>query len=217
MSPLPAPDETDLWRTRLDVAPDDSARLAALLSADERRRADGFPLEADRVRFVAMRGQLREVLAAYLDASPGALAFEPGARGKLRLAGAGAPAGLTFSMAETGDHALIAVARGREIGVDLEEVRPGVLGDAEVALMLSPAERHAIDRLDPPERLRALSALWVQKEAYAKARGDGLADAGEGWSLRMLDAGPDFAAALVVEGAMGRVRWAPVTRAQAAT
>jgi 4'-phosphopantetheinyl transferase len=206
-------------------APHECTRLAALLSAQERRGADRVRPERERRRFVAMHGYLREVLAAYVGASPAALAFEPGARGKLRLAGAGASAGLTFSIADTGDHALIAVARGREIGVDLEEVRLGVLGDEEVALMLSPAERRALDRLDAGTRLRALCALWVQKEAYAAARGDGLAlappaigaDACEGWSLRMLDAGPDFAAALVVEGAMGRVRWAPVARAQAAT
>ncbi len=64
-----------------------------------------------------------------------------------------------------------------------------------------------IDRLPAVDRTRALFALWVQKEAYAKARGVGLAldlqaidvSACEGWDVRTIDVGPGFAAALAVE------------------
>jgi 4'-phosphopantetheinyl transferase len=217
VSPLPAPDETHLWRVRLDITRDELARFAAVLSEDEVLRAKRFLFERDRDRFVAMLGQLREVLATYVDCTAADLAFGYGLRGKPRLVGQGAAEGVTFSVSHTGSHALIGIAREREIGVDLEEVRPNVLGDAEAALLVSADERRALWRLEPRVRERALFSLWVQKRAYAKARGATLArdlrsidvDACDEWSLRMLDVGPDFAAALVVEGPTSRVRWSP--------
>jgi 4'-phosphopantetheinyl transferase len=212
VSPLPAAGETHLWRLRLDVAPAELARLAEHLSADERRRASRLQLERDRRRAIAARGRLREVLASYVDATPAQVAFAYGAHGKPRLVGLRASA-LRFSLSHTGDHALLAVTRDREVGVDLETIRPEALGEREAALFLSAAERRAIDRLPAADRPRALFALWVQKEAYAKACGLGLAldlqaidvSACEGWDVRMLDAGPGFAAALAVETSCGQV------------
>jgi 4'-phosphopantetheinyl transferase len=212
VSPLPATGETHLWRLRLDVVPAELARLADHLSADERRRASRLHLERDRRRAVAGRGRLREVLATYLDATPAQVTFAYGVHGKPRLAGLRA-SGLRFSLSHTGDHALIAVTRDREVGVDLETVRPEALGAREAALFLTAAERRTIERLPAADRPQALFAVWVQKEAYAKARGLGLAldlqaidvSACEGWDVRMLDAGPGFAAALAVETSGGEV------------
>ena len=208
--PLPATGETHLWRLRLDVAAPELARLGEHLSADERRRAGRFQLDRDRRRFVAGRGRLREVLASYVDGPPGQVAFAYGPRGKPRLEGPRASR-LRFNLSHTADHALIAVSRDREVGVDLETIRAEALGETEAALFLSPAERRVIDRLPVADRPRALFLLWVQKEAYAKARGDGLAldlqaidvSACEGWDVRTLDAGPGFAAALAVERGFG--------------
>ena len=225
-SPLPAPDETHLWRIRLDVTAEELARFAAVLSEDEHLRARRFLFERDRYRFVAMRGQLREVLATYVGVPAAELEFGFGARGKPRLVGKGVAERITFSVAHTGPHALIGVACDREIGVELEEVRPHVLGHAEAAWLAAPRERRALERLAPRERERALFSLWVQKEAYAKARGERAAndrqkaEMGERdeWSVRMLDVGPQFAAALVVEGpAVQRVRWSPLELDEATT
>ena len=230
--PLPEPDEAHLWRVRLHGAPDEFARLATLLSAEEHVRAGRFRFERDRHRFVIARGRLREVLAAYLECPPAQVAFGYGPRGKPRLAGDGAGTGLTFSLSHTGTHGLVGIARGRRIGVDLEGIRPDVLGDAEASLLLAEAERRDLDRLPSSDRLRALLAAWVQKEAYAKARGDGLAldlraievdvrpdgpgglrrdrqhaDPATRWCVRTLEVGPEFAAALAVEGSAGRLGW----------
>lgn len=210
--PLPADGETHLWRLRLDVAAAELDRLFDHLSPDERRRAGRLQLGRDRRRYVAGRGRLREILATYLDDAPAQVAFAYGPRGKPRLAGLPASA-LRFSLSHTGDHALVAVTRDREVGVDLETIRPAAMGDGEAALFLSPAERRAVDRVPLIDRARVLFLLWVQKEAYAKARGDGLAldlpaiDLGacEGWDVRTLDAGPGFAAALAVEASCGQI------------
>lgn len=213
--PLPEPDEAHLWLYPLAGPPDEIVRLAALLSGEEQVRAGRFRFERDRHRFVVARGRLREVLGAYLACSPARVTFGYGARGKPRLAGAAVGTGLAFSLSHTGDHALVGVTRGRQIGVDLEEIRPDVLGEAEASLLLSEPERHAIARLPPADRVRAFFTAWVQKEAYAKARGDGLAldlqaidlTACEGWEVRALEIGGEFAAALATRGPVTELRW----------
>jgi 4'-phosphopantetheinyl transferase len=210
VSPLPAEGGTHLWRLRIDVEAAGLARLAESLSADEHRRARRLRFGRDRHRYVAGRGRLREVLATYVDTAPAQVVFAYGPRGKPRLGGLRA-CDLRFSLSHTGDDALIAITRGREVGVDLESIRPELLGETEASLFLSPSERRLIDRLPAAERTRALFTLWVQKEAYAKALGDGLAldlqaieiSACSGWDVRTLDAGPGFAAALAVERGLG--------------
>ena len=217
VSSLPAENETHLWRLRLDVAAAEVARLLESLSSDERRRASRLRFGRDRYRFVVGRGRLREVLATYVDAAPAQVVFAYGPRGKPRLGGL-RTGDLRFSLSHTGDDALIAITRGREVGVDLESVRPDALGETEASLFLSPSERRVIDGLPAAERTRALFTRWVQKEAYAKARGDGLAldlqaievSACRGWDIRTLDAGPGFAAALAVEWGFGGPEvWGP--------
>ncbi len=123
VSPLPAAGETHLWHVRLDVAPAELAHLTEHLSADERLRASRLHVARDRKRYVAGRGRLREALATYVDATPAEVGFAYGVHGKPRLAGLRASR-LRFSLSHTGDHALIAVTRDREVGVDLESSVP---------------------------------------------------------------------------------------------
>lgn len=85
-------------------------------------------------------------------------------------------AALDFSVAYAGRHALVAVARGTGVGVDLERVVP--LERLPVSCQ-SVEEGEALRAAAPPgaaeERAEALVRTWVRKEAYAKASGLGLA------------------------------------------
>jgi 4'-phosphopantetheinyl transferase len=120
--------------------------------------------------------------------------------------------------------------RGRELGVDLEytDAHPEE-GIAE--RFFSPREAAALRGLPPPERREAFFACWTRKEAYLKARGDGLAlhldrfDVSgtptepaailypegyrdeERWSLTGLAVPPPYAAALCVEGCLPSVTY----------
>ncbi len=213
-----APGEVHLWRIALDAAPGGAADEGErLLGPDERARAARFRRPEDRRRFVAAHVALREILGGCLGLAPGRVRLVAGPGGKPRL-----PAGpLRFSLAHSGALALCAVARGREVGVDVERVR----GDIDVAALarrfFSPPEVAELEALPAAERTGGFYRLWTLKEAYLKARGDGLAlpldtfsislagprpvllDAGRpagSWSLATLEAGPGYAAALAVEG-----------------
>lgn len=219
---LPARD-VHVWRVPLDLSPQRREGLAMALSEDERERAEHFYFERHRHRFIVARGALRAVLARYLGLAPGKIRFNYGSRGKPFLA---APTGtrLRFNLAHSHDLALLAVAQGRELGIDVEHRRP--ISDAAdiAARFFSPrecAQFHEVAAADVPH---AFLNCWTRKEAYIKATGDGLSrpldsfDVSflpgepprltvlndpvetERWRMHALSPGPDYVAALVVEG-----------------
>src|ERR1700735_1528587 len=76
----------DVWRADLAAAGDG---LGALLSDDERARAQRMLNQRARCMWMRSRGVLRALLARYLgeDTDPAALQFAAGAHGKPALAG----------------------------------------------------------------------------------------------------------------------------------
>jgi 4'-phosphopantetheinyl transferase len=195
--------------------------LQQVLSDDERARAGTYAFADDARRFVVARGTLRCLLGACLDVAPTGIRFRTGPRGKPALRAVGRPP-LHFNVAHSGDAVLIAIARRGPLGVDVERIRADVDTHGIARRFFSPAEIAALDALGPATRRHAFFACWVRKEAYLKARGDGLArplgafsvsvepdaavvrlsdDAAAAvWSLRSVDAGAGYAAALAVEG-----------------
>src|SRR5438477_4865336 len=110
------PHEVHVWRATLAPAAEQLAAFAALLPEDERRQAERFRFPELRRRYVALRAIQRNLLGAYLGEPPGRLRFRQGPFGKPYLEG---PAGLQFNAAHSEALALLAFARGREVGVDL--------------------------------------------------------------------------------------------------
>lgn len=212
--------ELHLWRAALTPGPAALAELGGLLSDDELERAARFVFARDRDRFVAARGQLRRILGAYLGAAPGRLRFAYGAHGKPEL-GEPAAGALSFNLSHSGDLALYAVARNGRVGVDVELVRHNLDYASLLHDVCSPRERQELAALPEAAARARFFQAWVCKEAYIKARGEGLAfppaqvealfapaappalglPPGETapWTLRLLDPGPGYVAAAVVE------------------
>jgi 4'-phosphopantetheinyl transferase len=144
----------------------------ASLSPDERARAARLAAGDVRRRFVASRAALRDILAAYVGASPAGLRFRYGPHGKPALA---PPLEwLHFNLAHSQDLAVVAVAR-RPVGVDVERVRP--LADGPLALAartFAPGEVAALRAAPQSQQLDEFFRYWTCKEAYVKARGAGL-------------------------------------------
>jgi 4'-phosphopantetheinyl transferase len=168
------PGDVHVWRLRLDLPLGQVHELREVLSADERQRAGRFVCNKHRNRFIACRGQARQVLASYLGAAAGELQFRYGPRGKPALA---APWGesLTFNISHSHDLALCAVARGRELGVDIEHIRPPSDFDGLAAHFFAPGEVAALRSVPEEIRLESFFRCWTRKEAVLKAVGSGLA------------------------------------------
>ena len=150
----------------LDVLEVDYALLALtedagdLASLDdlERARAARFVDPKARSRFVQVRRALRAELAHRMGGAPREVRFVYGPQGKPFLPGSD----LHFSVAHSGDLALLAFARGSAIGADVERVRE-VTHRTEIARRLFP-ERE-------PRTREEFFRLWVRHEALVKCAG----------------------------------------------
>ncbi len=161
--------EPDVLVVRATVA---ALAGSPLLSADEQRRALGLPAAA-AAAFVAGRSLARRLLGRWLDRDPGTLAFDHEPDGKPRLDGGGA-GGLDFSVAHGGPHVLVALARGRQVGVDVEPIAPGRAFAAITAAALGDQAAAALRRTPRDRRAARFTGWWVRLEAVAKATGAGL-------------------------------------------
>ena len=216
--------EVHLWKVDLSAAAADWRAL----SRDEHERAARFHFEKDRQHFKASRSALRTVLARYVNLLPESLTFAQTEFGKPFLTNPKA-AGLLFNMSHSGQLALIAVAREREVGVDIELMRADFATNEVAEHFFSVAEIYTLSGLEPHLRTQAFFNCWTRKEAYVKARGEGLSmpldvfdvslapdtsaamlsnrfDKFEPsrWIFQDLQIAPDYAGALVVEAAASR-------------
>ncbi len=220
-------DEIHVWTVGLDIADWRDNLVPGRLSDDELQRAARSPFERERRRFAVCRATLRAILGRYLDTRPCELSLRYGPYGKPRLDSEHYGEPIRFNVSHSDELALIAVDRGRELGVDIERVRPLDGIDDIVARHFGPAERLAFSRVAPAARLSTFYRYWTLKEAYLKAGGVGMSRAlnevdvtgagdhpmylpdvfGTGatrcWTGRTLAPAPGYIAALVVEGWAG--------------
>jgi 4'-phosphopantetheinyl transferase len=110
------------------------------------------------------------VLSRYLGLRPDGVVLHRAAGGKPELPGSPLRAGL----AHTAGIALVAVASGREVGVDVERLRAGRDSWSLTAHALTDAERRALRAAPPSRRADAFTSIWTRKEAILKAAGVGL-------------------------------------------
>jgi len=183
----------------LDLAPSAErlARSAAILQPDETSHADRYRFERHRRRYVAGRGQLREILAVYLGGEAADLRFEYGAHGKPALAGG---ASLAFNHSRSQDLGLAAFCAGAEVGVDVEAVRPFPEASGVVERFFSREERRAFAGLPPPERDLAFFRCWTQKEALLKSTGHGLSHPLHAFSVPVHETAEPSHVALATDG-----------------
>jgi 4'-phosphopantetheinyl transferase len=168
------PNDVHVWRVPLNQSSVRTPLLQEVLSPDERRKAARFHFEKDRNQFIQSRAALRIILARYLNIAPRKLDFCLGPYGKPALANGLAESKLRFNVSRRDGLALVAVAYDREVGIDVEYVRAD-LPIFEIAKgSFSPAEVTALDSLPQRSRILGFYNCWTRKEAYVKARGEGL-------------------------------------------
>ena len=163
-------------------------RCAAMLTADERARHDRFVFAKDRHQFLVTRGTIRSLAARYLGVDPAACRFEADRYGRPSLAHP-AGAAFAFNLSHTAGLVACAIARGGEIGVDVEDTTRDAHGDLP-RRFFSTAEADALEALPAGERQARFYEYWTLKEAYIKARGMGLSLPLDGFSMLLDGAGP---------------------------
>jgi 4'-phosphopantetheinyl transferase len=215
------PVHVDVWRVSSNLPFKLRDQLAATLSEDEKERAARFHFMADRDRFIAAHGCLRDVLSRYLHCEPDQFSFSTNSHGKPALNGHI----VEFNLSHSGDFTLIAVANECRVGVDVERIRSGISSHVIAQQYFSTAEFAELQSLPLEQREKAFFTCWTRKEAYIKAQGRGLSlplesfdvslvpneaamlratrpDSAEAarWTLLALDVDPCYQAAVAAEG-----------------
>jgi 4'-phosphopantetheinyl transferase len=217
--------EVHVWRAALDVEPAALRTFEDSLSEEEQARAARFHSVLHAHHFKAGRGILRALLARYIGVPARHLRFSTNTHGKPSLLLTPGMADLRFNVSHSHGMALFAFALGREVGVDVEKVRPAGNEDRLAERFFSPREVAALRALPAGAQTEGFFHCWTRKEAYVKARGEGLSinlasfyvplAAGEltalsissnddpeaaRWSLRELAPGNGYVGAVASEG-----------------
>lgn len=166
--------EVHVWRASLPGDSSDLRRFESVLADDETERAGRFIYERDRDRFIAAHGILRELLGRYISCAPQIIKFEYGPHGKPAVAGIGSQPAISFNLSHSHMLGLIVVAREREVGIDVELLRPDFGGEKIGNRYFSAKEMDELSSLPGELRTEGFFLCWTRKEAYVKARGDGL-------------------------------------------
>jgi 4'-phosphopantetheinyl transferase len=199
----------------LDAATPNLGYWYGMLDSAERAQAQRFRFDRDRRRYIVRHGWLRELLSRRLDTAPSEIRFSRNSFGKPALPGRN----LRFNLSHSAGKALCVIARGLELGCDLELRNPSLASNAIVERYFSPLERSHLSSLPIDRWVEGFFNCWTCKEAYIKARGLGLScpldtfevlltpkeparlmRGCEGWSVQSFEPAPGFTAAVVVEG-----------------
>lgn len=185
----------------------------ALIDVAERARVDRLHDVLDRGERALTYALHRLLLAAWLGEAPGRVPISRDGDGCPRLQGA--HGNVFTSLSHPRGFAAFAMSDEGNVGIDLEPASHAVGMDEIAGLATHADELDALACLDEGERMRALLAIWVRKEAYLKAEGVGLRrspsafpamtgirlpslHAAAGLELRMLEAGPHHVAAVAL-------------------
>jgi 4'-phosphopantetheinyl transferase len=185
--------------------------LRAWLDDDEIHAAASRRADVLRHRYIVAHGAVRSILGARLGVDPGAVVFsrdcdQCGDRlhGKPVLPD---HPEVSFSLSHSESFAMVAVASGTLVGIDIEIDRPRSRLDRLAARVLSDEEHAEWLEADPPLRVDAFLARWTAKEAYLKAIGAGITRPlrevprhPEGWTVAALPSPPGTVASVAVEG-----------------
>lgn len=167
--------EVHVWHAWLNLPGSDVVRFEQLLSAEEQRRAERFRFNRDRRRFIVARGSLRAILSRYVRQDPDQLRLAYSSRGKPSLVMPSHSQGvLEFNLSRSGDLAVYAVAWGRQVGIDVERIRPFPDAQKIAERFFSARESALLRTLPDSQKVEAFFACWTRKEAYMKASGKGM-------------------------------------------
>jgi 4'-phosphopantetheinyl transferase len=212
-------DEVHVWLVNAGAKDIPQDGLATSLSEDEKERAARFKFAKDRRLYVAGHAALRSLLADYLRVAADTIHFVSGPHGKPAIASPLAGGGLEFNLSHSHEVALVAVARQRAVGVDVEFVKREFSFDDLARRFFTTKEVAALFELPQPLQCEAFFKCWTSKEAFLKAKGTGLSGKLDevgitlaadqqvrinasvpGWSLTELALCVGYQAALVVQG-----------------
>jgi 4'-phosphopantetheinyl transferase len=162
-----------VWIAQVSAIQDSLPFLEFCLDRHDRERAMRFRFPEDRARFVLGRGLLRKCLDHYLQQTPEPIEFAYTDRGRPILPH---DETIQFSISHTHDLVAIALTAHARVGIDLEYMQPNLEPLELAERIFSEKDLRTFQALPQHEAPAAFFRAWTRKEAYLKARGEGIAE-----------------------------------------
>ncbi len=159
-----------------DVTARQASVYKSFMSEAELARNARYRFERDRHRDLVARGLLRTELAQKLGVGPEELVFSQGEHGKPVLEAAGrvaVPEDLHFNLSHAEDWVVLATAKKR-VGIDIEYTPRDNDVMAIAERYFFGAEFEELCAFAAAEQKQRFFDYWTLKEAYMKARGEGI-------------------------------------------
>jgi 4'-phosphopantetheinyl transferase len=188
--------EIHLWLTNPATITDQALldRYKGLLGSDELGSYSALAQAEHRREYLISQAFLRDVLSNYAGDDMQTLEFERNASGKPSLKHSspdlpGELESLQFNLSHSAELMACCVTRAGAVGVDVEALPTdnGMLEDADN--YFSSSEVASLQNLDSAEQRRIFCKIWTLKEAYIKARGEGLSLALDSFSFECAGSG----------------------------
>ncbi len=182
--------EIQVWTANAPETRDEINHYSHLLSETERLRASSLMNDVARNEFIIGRALVRLIGSSLLHIKPSDIMIGSNRHGKPNFTGDSSANNLRFNVSHSHSLVTIALARGREIGIDIEWIDETFDGKEIAARIFSPAELSELHSLSEYDQRVAFYNGWTRKEAYLKATGEGLTDDMSSIELTLLPNGP---------------------------
>ena len=169
--------EVHIWWVPMDIDEQLQQQFLPLLTERQKIKLNRLPNDTLKVRYIAGRGYLFQLVAAYLGVEPQELKFDFGKLGKPYI---NSELGeLQFNFSDTfspdkGGMGLFGFSRKHELGVDLEWAGRTGRFQQIMKRRFSENEQHLLNSENPAEQSAHFLSCWTRKEAYGKALGLGI-------------------------------------------
>ena len=166
--------EVFIYRVFVDPMHNSSDLILNYLPGDDIKRINRFMFESDRITHTITRFCLRTVLSRILLIEPENISFSYNEYGKPFITPEHNPEDIRFNISHSDNMVLIALARGIDVGIDIEKIKDIDTVNGLIKDYFSPGEIEQFSSLPPDARQKAFFSAWTRKEAYIKAMGTGL-------------------------------------------
>ena len=178
-----------IWSASTDIDEKQLHYLQSIISEDEQKRAAKFYFEKDRVRFIVARGFLRMILACYIKKTPEEFRFRYNKFGKPSLENINNN-NVQFNLSHSDKMIVYGFTSCRDIGIDIERIRTSEDTVQILDHFFSELEKEEFKMIPEEKKKETFYQCWTRKEAYIKARGEGLSIPLDDFSVTLIPGSP---------------------------
>lgn len=168
----------------------DDPRSLALLDDEELARHERFMFDHSKREFRAAHAMVRTALSMHEPVAPERWRFVKNEFGRPSIDPVICATDLRFNLSHTDGMLCLIVARGREVGADVEDAMRDRRTVEVADRFFAKSEVEALRSLPDAQQNQRFFAYWTLKESYIKARGMGLAIPLDGFAFAIEDEEP---------------------------